>query len=86
MPCTCDIEFENNSRKIYYAGQLLRGTVRLNLTKQITVRSMYVRISGKAFASWIPDRRKVEDEEKYLDKRFYLIKETIGTYILFYII
>lgn len=51
MPTTCVIAFENPSR-VYYAGQLLRGTVNLTLTKEKKVRGVYVRIHGRAYAYW----------------------------------
>lgn len=51
MPTTCVIAFENPSR-VYYAGQLLRGTVNLTLTKEKKVRGVYVRIYGRAYAYW----------------------------------
>lgn len=47
MSTTCKIEFENNPRRVVYAGQLLRGRVRLNLTKSKTVRGLYIRIHGR---------------------------------------
>lgn len=51
MPTTCVIAFENPSR-VYFAGQLLRGTVNLTLTKEKKVRGVYVRIHGRAYAHW----------------------------------
>lgn len=51
MPTTCEIAFEN-PEKVFYAGQLLRGTVRLTLTKQKKVRGVYVKIFGRAYAYW----------------------------------
>lgn len=51
MPTTCDISFDNPER-VYYAGQMLRGTVRLTLTKEQKVRGVYVRIFGRAYAYW----------------------------------
>lgn len=51
MPTTCVIAFENPNR-VYYAGQLLRGTVNLTLIEVEKVRSVYVRIYGRAYAHW----------------------------------
>lgn len=51
MPTTCEIDFEN-PEKVFYAGQLLRGTVRLTLTKEKKVRGVYVKIFGRAYAYW----------------------------------
>lgn len=51
MPTTCVISFENPNR-VYYAGQMVRGTVALTLTKEKKVRGVYVRIYGRAYAYW----------------------------------
>lgn len=81
MSTSCEIEFENNPRKIVYAGQLLRGAVRLNLAKKITVRGVYVRINGKAFAKWMHGKTKIIIKESYFDKKVYLVEETTGTFL-----
>lgn len=73
MSATCDIDFENNARKIVYAGQLLRGTVRLNLLKKTDVLSVYIRINGKAYARWSHGKTTIVSEENYLDERIYLV-------------
>lgn len=36
-PNTCEIHFENNPTKVVYSGQLVRGTVQLNLSKDTNV-------------------------------------------------
>lgn len=75
MTTTCKIEFENSPRKVVYAGQLLRGTVRLNLTKSKLVRSLYIRIHGRAYVHWVDgtnDNRKVRvftGNEDYFSER-----------------
>lgn len=51
MPPACVIAFDNPSR-VYYAGQTLCGTVNLTLFEEETVRSVYVRIFGRAYAHW----------------------------------
>lgn len=51
MPTTCEISFEKPER-VFYAGQLLSGTVRLTLTKEKKVRGVYVHIFGRAYAYW----------------------------------
>lgn len=71
MSTACEIEFENNPRKIVYAGQILRGTVRLTLTESINVRCVYIRIKGKAFARWNHGKSRVVAKEDYLDERTY---------------
>lgn len=51
MSTTCVIAFDNPSR-VYYAGQMVCGTVNLTLTEEEKVRSVYVRIFGRAYARW----------------------------------
>lgn len=84
MSVSCEIEFENSPRKIVYAGQLLRGTVRLNLTERITVRSVYVRINGKAFAKWDSGQSKIVAKESYFDKKMYLVSGTTGNLLHYF--
>lgn len=48
METKCDIEFENNPNKVVYAGQMLRGTVKLKFTEPKMVRAIYIQIEGKA--------------------------------------
>lgn len=47
MPTICKIDFENNPMKVLYAGQLLKGTVKLTLTSQKDIRGVYINILGK---------------------------------------
>lgn len=51
MPTTCVISFENPNR-VYYAGQLLSGTVNLTVIDEEKLRGVYVRIYGRAYAQW----------------------------------
>lgn len=51
MPTTCVISFDNPDG-VYYAGQLLNGTVELTLTKEKKVRGVFVKIYGRAYAYW----------------------------------
>lgn len=73
MPTTCKIEFENNPKKIVYAGQLLRGKVQLNFNVQKTVRSVYIRLHGTAFCTWKQDRKPCQCKEDYLNDITYFV-------------
>lgn len=77
MPTSIEIEFENNPQKVVYAGQLLRGTVRLTLTEEKNVRGIYIRIYGKAYAHWTKgggkSRRSYTGEEHYLNETTYFL-------------
>lgn len=83
MPTTCDIDFENNPQKVIYAGQLLRGTVRLTLTEEKTVRGIYIRIDGKAYAHWSTgsgkNRRSYSGSEDYLTEKTYFLGGSEGS-------
>ena len=85
MSINCCIELENNPMRVVYAGQLLRGTVRLKLMDRTTVCSIYIRISGKAFAQWKVGNSFVTAKENCLDERIQLVGDSIGNlYCLFH--
>lgn len=52
MPTTCEVEFDNNLEKVFYAGQLLRGTALITLTKRKKLCDAYIQVSGKVTANW----------------------------------
>ncbi|XP_031621629.1 uncharacterized protein LOC116339736 [Contarinia nasturtii] len=82
MTTICKIEFVDNPRKVVYAGQVLRGTVKLILTKVKKLRSLYIRIHGRAYVHWVDgtnDSRKVRvftGNEDYFSER----KSFVGGY------
>lgn len=78
MSASCEIEFENNPRKIVYAGQLLRGTVLINLMKKTNVHNLYIRITGKVYACWYEGRTPITVKRNILDKKKYFLEETTG--------
>lgn len=45
------INFEHPD-SVYFAGETLRGTAILSLTKKKKIRGVYVRIYGRAYAHW----------------------------------
>lgn len=51
MPTTCVINFDHPD-SVYFAGEMLRGTAILSLTKKKKIRGVYVRIYGRAYAHW----------------------------------
>lgn len=74
MPTTCVIDFEDNP---VYSGQLLRGTVELNLSKEKNVRGVYIDLCGKGYASWTENNGRYQQiyttEEIYLNERIYFV-------------
>lgn len=50
--CKIEIDFQNNPMKVFYSGQVMRGTVQLNLSKQKKVRRIYMHLYGGAYVSW----------------------------------
>lgn len=76
----CEIEFENNPNKIYFAGQMLRGTVQLTLTEAKTVRSIYIQIHGKGYCRWIQGRASYTGKQEYLNETTYFIGGSDGKF------
>lgn len=75
MSTTCYIDFENGELNAFYAGQFLRGTVRLNLIERKIVRGVYIHIKGNAFAKWRVAKEKYFAfvTENYLNEKMYLV-------------
>lgn len=48
MPISCEIIFEKNPNKVFYAGRSLHGSIRLTLTSDRNVRGIFVKIDGSA--------------------------------------
>lgn len=90
MPTACEIDFVDNHERVYYAGQLLKGTVCLSLTSEKTVRGVYVEIYGKAYVHWTETEsrrrngkqeqvtRSYTGEEIYLSERTYFVGGASG--------
>lgn len=72
----CEIGFENNPMKVIYAGQLVRGLVRLYFKKEKRIRGIYIHIFGKAYATWTKYCRHFESysgkEEYFNDLEYFL--------------
>lgn len=51
MPTTCTISFDNPDG-VYFAGEILRGTITLTVTRREKVRGVYVRVFGGAYTHW----------------------------------
>lgn len=82
MSIACEIDFDNNPQKVLYAGQLLSGSVRLMLIEQKTIRSIYIRIYGKAFCQWAlgggDTHRLYTGSEDYLNEKTCLAGDSDG--------
>lgn len=87
MPTTCVIGFENPA-KVFYAGQLLRGTVCLTLTNEKKIRGIYVQIFGRAYAYWKKYHSNDYNQnghhvsytgnEEYLNEKIYFVGGSSG--------
>ncbi|KAG4069549.1 hypothetical protein HA402_006915 [Bradysia odoriphaga] len=82
MSTKCDILFENNFEKVYYGGQLLSGQAIVTLTKEKSVRGIYVNIYGAAESRWCEhardNRMTYRGHEVYLSSKTYLIGREEG--------
>ncbi|EDW96340.1 arrestin domain-containing protein 3 [Drosophila yakuba] len=77
----CEIEFCNNSRGIYYAGQLISGQVVIKTDKDEPVKAVILTIKGYAETHWADTEHDPEDQSNgesfnghvdYLATRAYL--------------
>lgn len=56
----------------FFAGQVMRGTVRMSLSKQTTVRKLFIEIIEETQQKW-EKYVKHYDQETYLNERLYFI-------------
>lgn len=82
MPTTCQLEFENNPSKVIYSGQYLHGKVHMSLTREITVRCVYLKILGNASTLWTKGDsshgKTFKGSEEYLDEQTDFVGGTNG--------
>lgn len=75
--CTLDYNSQNSSAKEFFSGELLRGTVNLNVTKKKIVCGIYIFIDGIASVEYCRDnylfKTKIQEEEHILHERNYLL-------------
>lgn len=79
MTTKCYITFVDNRLKVYSAGQMLNGNVRLVLEEEKKVRGVYVRIFGEAYASIRNGKSTYTGKETYLNDKTYLVGSERGT-------
>lgn len=86
MPTSCEIDFENNPMKMVFAGELLSGDVRLTLTKEKHIRSIYVQIKGRASIRLDdPTKGFNSGKQTYLNKAIYLVRESNGSHFFVFL-
>lgn len=83
MPTTCTIELESdNQSKVFYSGQVLRGTVHLTLTKEKTIKGVVIKFIGKSYCYWKKtygkSTRIFTAEEYPLHQQAYLVGSSEG--------
>lgn len=77
MPTTCEIDFDDNPMKIIFAGELLCGTVRLRLTKEQNIRTIFIRIYGHASVR-MDNSTRCSNRQTYLNKKIILARGNNG--------
>lgn len=74
MPTTCEINFENNPKKVFFSGQKLHITVRLTLTEEMKIRGVYIQLRGTAHVRFFSNGYQTADED-VLDMTKSLVDE-----------
>ncbi|KAH8360150.1 hypothetical protein KR093_011026 [Drosophila rubida] len=62
MVVSCEIDFRNNTLGTYYAGQVISGTVVLNVEETIMVQAVILKIRGYAATYWTNSKTDVENK------------------------
>ncbi|XP_060647898.1 arrestin domain-containing protein 3-like [Drosophila nasuta] len=83
MVVSCEIEFRNNTLGTYYAGQVISGTVVLNVEETVMVQAVILKIRGYASTYWTNCKTDVENKtttesysghEDYIRSKVELLK------------
>ncbi|KAH8311729.1 hypothetical protein KR044_007714 [Drosophila immigrans] len=83
MVVSCEIEFRNNTLGTYYAGQVISGTVILNVEETMMVQAVILKIRGYASTYWTNSKTDVENKtttesysghEDYIRSKVELLK------------
>jgi hypothetical protein len=72
-----DIDLDAGEDPVFHGGELITGSLKINLKKQITIK--VIRIQFKGRACWLGDAGKdAEIEKVYFDKDFILLERPPG--------
>ncbi|EDV93645.1 arrestin domain-containing protein 17 [Drosophila grimshawi] len=65
----------DNPDRIFYAGQVIRGDIWMNLTKRTKIRAIKIQVTGKGKCKWMEILRKNSNNNEYTRSLFYTSKE-----------
>uniref|UniRef100_A0A914EI11 Arrestin C-terminal-like domain-containing protein n=1 Tax=Acrobeloides nanus TaxID=290746 RepID=A0A914EI11_9BILA len=72
-----DIEFDAGNDPVFHGGELITGSLKVNLKQQVTIKAIRLQFKGRA--SWLGDTAKGAEVEKvYFDKDFVLLERPPG--------
>ncbi|XP_002000235.2 arrestin domain-containing protein 2 [Drosophila mojavensis] len=65
----------DNPERIFYAGQVIRGEIWMNLNKRTKIRAIKIQVTGKGKCKWMEILRKNSNNNEYTRSLFYTSKE-----------
>lgn len=85
MPIACEIEFENNPKKVVYSDQILRGIVHLTKrTDEKIIPKACINIVGEGYVRWtdyVQKRRFNYSQNKYVTEFQTELRQNEETYL-----
>ncbi|KAJ6641363.1 Arrestin domain-containing protein 17 [Pseudolycoriella hygida] len=70
------IQFENNSPKVCYSGDLVRGKAEIYFPIPTRVQDIYLTFFGKGFCEWSEGGKQIIGSKTYLDERVDLLQNS----------
>lgn len=74
---SCVIEYDDNSSAVYYSGNTVNYRATITFEKPTEVKSIIMKIQGKAYVEWYMDKRVVIGVEKYYKTKSNVVGENI---------
>ncbi|KAI1703990.1 arrestin domain-containing protein 17 [Ditylenchus destructor] len=71
-----EIEFDAGQDPIFHGGELITGSLKVNLKQQITINAIRLQFKGRA--CWVGDAKDGEVEKVYFDKDMVLLERPPG--------
>lgn len=71
---SCVIQYDDNPSAVYYSGNTVNYRAIITFEKQTEVKSILMKIQGKAYAEWVVDKRTVAGCEKYYKTKNYVVR------------
>jgi hypothetical protein len=73
-----EIEFDAGSSPVFHGGELITGSLKIQLKKEVTINAIRIQFRGRAVFLDLKHPTKEAGEKVYFDKNFILLERPPG--------